>query len=101
MVGFISGLSCAPKRGGAVRTNVAGERTERMQRVEEKKKARRDISHVRVPAFDKTLRDLELGQLKRNRVSTLQINIGLTCNQVGGKNLALVGLWEENSVSIL
>mmetsp|Transcript_20745 Transcript_20745/g.84313 ORF Transcript_20745/g.84313 Transcript_20745/m.84313 type:complete len:380 (-) Transcript_20745:7191-8330(-) len=81
MVGFISGLSSVPKRGGAVRTNVAGERTERMQRVEEKKKARRDISHVRVPAFDKTLRDLELGQLKRNRVSTLQINIGLTCNQ--------------------
>jgi len=81
MVGFVSGLNCVQRRGGAVRTNVAGERTERKQRVEEKKKARRDISHVRVPAFDKTLHDLELGQLKRNRVSTLQINIGLTCNQ--------------------
>lgn len=45
-------------------------------------KEKRDLSKLAVPAFDRKLGEEGIERLTRRSTRTLQINIGLTCNQV-------------------
>jgi len=49
--------------------------------LEEKKKRRRALHHLGLPGFDDFLRQRNIPLLKRDTVTTLQVNIGLYCNQ--------------------
>ena len=55
--------------------------TNRRQSLEERKATRRALSSLNVPSFDSFLQQKSLSLLKRRIISTLQVNIGLYCNQ--------------------
>eukprot|EP00188_Purpureofilum_apyrenoidigerum_P003970 Plantae.Rhodophyta-Purpureofilum_apyrenoidigerum.ctg4305.p1 GENE.Plantae.Rhodophyta-Purpureofilum_apyrenoidigerum.ctg4305~~Plantae.Rhodophyta-Purpureofilum_apyrenoidigerum.ctg4305.p1 ORF type:complete len:382 (+),score=41.86 Plantae.Rhodophyta-Purpureofilum_apyrenoidigerum.ctg4305:73-1218(+) len=81
IMGFVGAVTIRSRRG--VRMDATDTNTKAARDASRQKRTaqNRDLAKVPVPAFERTLRDNGMDGLKRHTTTTLQINIGLTCNQ--------------------